>query len=805
MKQHQDWKKLDRGIFRHIPALPSRHMERDMKSLTGLGKITLFIVTTGLLLCSLPACTHALDRDGQKPEKKTVLLISSYHPGFPTFFQQIDGIKSVFENRNIALDVEFMDSKRFYTEINLDNFYRAIAYKLSNLKAYNAIIVTDDNAFAFVLDHQAELFESTPIVFCGVNNVDKALAQNENSHVTGVIEAVSMVETLELMLGLNPDVTNIIAIVDDTPSGQGDLVTFYQSASQFTGVAFSEISLPGLTWVELAEALKKVDKHQAVLLLSAYRDKTGASLDFNESLELITENLGAPLYHLWYHGMGAGILGGKLISHFEQGKTAAGIVLQIIAGKPTEEIPVLNESPNRYVFDYDKLKEFKIAKSALPPKSTIINDPQTFYDRYKGLLRAAASVVAVLLLLVFLLSINVFKRRQAEKEIQRHRDQLENQVRQRTTELKIAKDKAQQYLDIAGVILVAIDADRRVTLINQKGCEVLEGTAAEIIGKDWFGTFIPENMRPDVIQAFHRLMSGEIEPVEYFENPVLTQGGRERLIAWHNALLRDDGGNIVGTLSSGEDITEQKHAEKQITSLNQNLLHRTAALEAANKELEAFAYSVSHDLRAPLRHIEGFLELLEKKAAAALDEQSRHYMETISDSAKKMGLLIDDLLSFSRMGRQAMAFQHVELRSLVRDIIRELEPDTAGRAIDWRIGDLLAVEGDTSMLRIALGNLIANALKFTRSRQKAQIEIGSQPGQNAETVIFVRDNGVGFDMKYAHKMFGVFQRLHRADEFEGTGIGLANVRRIIARHGGRTWAEGQVNQGATFYVALPQN
>jgi light-regulated signal transduction histidine kinase (bacteriophytochrome) len=147
----------------------------------------------------------------------------------------------------------------------------------------------------------------------------------------------------------------------------------------------------------------------------------------------------------------------------------------------------------------------------------------------------------------------------------------------------------------------------------------------------------------------------------------------------------------------------------------------------------------------------------------------------------------------------------VELRALVHDVIRELGPDTAGRTIDWRIGDLPAVEGDTAMLKMVLANLIANALKFTQPRQEAQIEIGSQPGQNADTVIFVRDNGVGFDMTYADKLFGVFQRLHRADEFEGTGIGLANVHRIITRHGGRTWAEGQINRGATFYVALPHN
>jgi PAS domain S-box-containing protein len=395
------------------------------------------------------------------------------------------------------------------------------------------------------------------------------------------------------------------------------------------------------------------------------------------------------------------------------------------------------------------------------------------------------------------------ERRQAEEELAKYREHLEELVRERTAELEVARNKAQQYLDIAGVILVAIDAGRRVALINQKGCEVLQRNPSEIIGKDWFETFVPEKIRQDGIYGFDQLMAGKIEPVEYFENPVLTQDGEELLIAWHNVLLRDESGKIIGTLGSGEDITAQRHSEVQIKKLNWDLKARAAALQAANKELEAFAYSVSHDLRAPLRHIDGFLELLQKKAGTALDEQGRHYMETIAEAAQKMGLLIDDLLAFSRMGRHALAVQSVDLGNLVRDVIRELEPDAAGRTIDWRIGELPAVSGDGAMLRMVLTNLIANALKFTLPRQQAQIEIGSLPGQDAEAVIFVRDNGVGFDMTYVDRLFGVFQRLHRADQFEGTGIGLANVRRIITRHGGKTWAEGKPDQGATFFFSLP--
>ncbi len=253
------------------------------------------------------------------------------------------------------------------------------------------------------------------------------------------------------------------------------------------------------------------------------------------------------------------------------------------------------------------------------------------------------------------------------------------------------------------------------------------------------------------------------------------------------------------------DITERKRAEAAIQTLNADLERRAAELEAANKELEAFTYSVSHDLRAPLRHVIGFTDLLQAGAASGLDEKSRRYLTTITQSAKRMGMLIDDLLAFSRVGRAEMESGAVNLEQTVQEALRELRPEIEGRDIVWKIAPLPEVRGDSSMLRLAWVNLIANAVKYTRTRTRAEIEIGCDSGQDHETVFFIRDNGVGFDMKYVDKLFGVFQRLHRASEFEGTGIGLANVRRIVHRHGGRTWAEGAVEGGATFYFSLPQS
>ncbi len=213
---------------------------------------------------------------------------------------------------------------------------------------------------------------------------------------------------------------------------------------------------------------------------------------------------------------------------------------------------------------------------------------------------------------------------------------------------------------------------------------------------------------------------------------------------------------------------------------------------------------MSHDLRAPLRHIDGYAALLRKSMDQSLNEKAARYLQTISEAAKQMGQLIDDLLVFSRMGRQDMLQTTVNMDQLIKGIQSDLRLDLHGRQISWTIASLPEVKGDPSMLRQVFTNLLTNALKFTSTKPIASIEIGVEPLSSDEIVMYVRDNGVGFDMQYAPKLFGVFQRLHRADEFEGTGIGLANVRRIVHRHGGRTWADGVPDKGATFYVALPK-
>jgi PAS domain S-box-containing protein len=378
------------------------------------------------------------------------------------------------------------------------------------------------------------------------------------------------------------------------------------------------------------------------------------------------------------------------------------------------------------------------------------------------------------------------------------------QERKKAEEALLSSEERYRALVELSPDALFVQIEEEIVFINSAGVKLFGANQPEQL----IGRHTRELVHPDywkMVQQRRRQMMGEGKPLPFLEQKWVRLDGTAVDVEVAAAPLVFAGKSAAQVIA--HDITDRKRTEEEIRRLNadleQRVTERTVELEEANRELEAFSYSVSHDLRAPLRHIEGFVEILCGSSTAALQEESRHHLQTIAGSAKQMGRLIDDLLAFSRTARTELKRTKIHLADLTESVIRDLRQETQGRDIEWVCRDLPDVEADPSLLRQVMANLIGNALKYSRTRKKARIEIGSKAGDQERT-IYVRDNGVGFDARYAHKLFGVFQRLHRAAEFEGTGIGLANVRRIIHRHGGRTWAEGQLNKGATFYFSLPR-
>jgi PAS domain S-box-containing protein len=375
--------------------------------------------------------------------------------------------------------------------------------------------------------------------------------------------------------------------------------------------------------------------------------------------------------------------------------------------------------------------------------------------------------------------------------------------------LRELSEQNEAILQTVPDIIAEVDRNKVYTWVNQAGRQFF---GEEVIGQEAAFYFEGEQNTYEEVQP---LFEGD-PSIVYVESWQRRQDGERRLLAWWCRNLKDANGNVTGALSTARDITERKQAEEEIRRLNaeleQRVAERTAQLEAANKELEAFAYSVSHDLRAPLRGIDGWSLALIEDYYDQLDEAARQYLNRVRGEAQRMGQLIDALLQLSRLTRAEIKKKPVDLTLLAQTIVTRLRAEQPERQVEVVIQPGLTAHGDPTQLEVVLTNLLGNAWKFTNGRDQARLEFGrllpSPGGTTAgrtggeDGAYFVRDNGVGFDMAYAQKLFGAFQRMHKTSQFPGAGIGLATVQRIIHRHGGRVWAEAQVDQGATFYFTL---
>ncbi len=376
---------------------------------------------------------------------------------------------------------------------------------------------------------------------------------------------------------------------------------------------------------------------------------------------------------------------------------------------------------------------------------------------------------------------DITERKQAEEELQETQNYLNN------------------LLNYANAPIIVWDPSFCITRFNHAFERLTELSADQVIGRQLDSLF-PESEREESMGYIRRALAGE--RWEAVEIPILRKDGTVRTVLWNSATLYGADGKTVATIAQGQDITERKQAEEEVMRLNRALVERAAELEAANKELEAFSYSVSHDLREPLRTIDGFSRILQKDYADKFDAEGQRFINIIRGGTNKMAQLISDLLAFSRIGRKEMQLLEIDMGGLAEAVSAELRSAVPERKLRFNFKSLPSAQGDPAMIRQVWANLLSNAIKFTRKKRLAVIEVGGL-AQDGDNIYYVKDNGVGFEPQYKDKLFRIFQRLHTEEEFEGTGVGLAIIQRIIHRHGGRVWAESRVGRGATFYFTLP--
>jgi PAS domain S-box-containing protein len=389
------------------------------------------------------------------------------------------------------------------------------------------------------------------------------------------------------------------------------------------------------------------------------------------------------------------------------------------------------------------------------------------------------------------------------RELQQELEETNKGLIALTLELEESKERFRSIFENAGEAIITLDKADIVQAWNLAAKEMFGYKAEEIIGH-LFHYIVPEELRKKGEPEQLRKKTEDVGKIGNYETQRIRKDGAKVEVALTRSTLRDSEGNITGFVDMLTDITERKKTEAILAQQALAVAHANTELVAVNKELEAFSYSVSHDLRSPLRSIDGFSQALLEDYAGKLDKEGENYLHRVRAAAQRMGELIDDLLALSRVTRREMRHGMVNLSALAGIVAIELQQGQPERGGEFAIAEGVTVNGDETLLRLVLENLLGNAWKFTSKQPKARIEFGVTQ-YDGKPAYYVRDDGVGFDMAHVGKLFAPFQRLHSADEFSGTGIGLATVQRIIKRHGGRVWAEGAVERGATFYFTLPNS
>lgn len=749
--------------LRTVSTAPKRSCHK-----TGFGLLYLVLAVAFVF----PAAGNGAEMTG----KGRVLVLNSYHQGYTWGDNETAGVLDALKAANVKADplIEYLDTKQLPKQ---EHFPQLLAlYRAKYATSPPDVVLTmDDPAFDFALKYRQQLFAGKPIVFIGVNAFQPAMLGGEKN-VTGAMEQQDFRGTVEAALSLQPETREVVVVHDYTPSGlatQREVMHHLAPLSGRISVRF----LPEMTIDQILAALGELRSGSIVLAVSFGVDKAGRVFNHSELARLLSEKSPVPVYSTKVERLGHGIVGGSLMDGHTHGVQGGELALEVLRQGSAAGVPVVEYPRSELMFDYRQLVRFKIPVKRLPQGSKLVNRPQSFYGQHGQVINVALLIIGVLSASLVMVVVANRRRLKAEEEL------LESRSYQVLFEN--ASDPI-FILDCHGHLLESSSVARDMfKLGGDDGQSRLLTELASGEDVDNLRSFLQQIRKEGrgLFKTAFNVPQGESIPVE-ISCRAINYRGEESIFC------------------SVRDIRERVIYEEKLRQLNNELerriKERTKELTQVNRDLSSFCYAISHELLAPVARLKGFSQLLQEDLGENPDE-AMYCAARIVVASEKLQQVIDSVLQLSRLAQSSFSPMPLNLSSMAREIAAEQVAGMPDRHIEVTIADGITADGDLQLVRLCLVNLIGNALKYSAHRATARVEFGFDPGQGA---LFVRDNGVGFDMINAERVFEPFIRLHREEEFAGSGIGLATVARIIELHGGRIWAEAAPDRGATFYFTL---
>jgi signal transduction histidine kinase len=780
--------------------------------------LCLMLVVVMLLSWNAEAVSEEHDARSAPPER--ILVLHSYDQGLSWTHSQHEGIIGVFKDagERYSLYVENMDWRNYADEENLKQLRERFSYKYSD-KKIDLIITTDGAALEFALASRKEMFSDAPVIFSGITDKEVKRLTDGHDRVTGVIEEIDPAGTVRAAYRINPGIRRIYIVYDNSESGilVGEITT--ETVRELVPDA-DIVALNSIYPEMVYDIISKAGQDSVVISTAFMGGMDGTIEGYDYFCSELSRISSIPIYHLYDVGLGNGAIGGSVAVGRLLGEEAAKAALKVLNGEDISNIPFIRQKTTQYVFDYNLLDRFGVDISLLPKESVIINRPYSFLEENLSIVLTVVIIIVMLLMFITILLFYLKRLQMMKNELAMNNSKLTGLYE----DLSAASRKLKkQYDELAAVQSDLNSSEYKLGLLFEKmmnGFFIFEPVynsmnrlvdlrflnvnpgffqnmgipEAEITGMTWLEFFGSPNA---YLAHFQNLIdTGRSERFEVHD----ARTGSYHLV--EPFLITE---NQVGVMF--ENITDYKKALKEVRKLNADLekrvADRTAKLQEAVKDLEAFAYTVSHDMKSPLRAVDGYASILMEDFAHKLDSDAVQMLNNISRISRESIEMINKILQYSRTSTAVMNIEPLDMESLVKEVFDELMPAYPNRDIDLVIeSGLPGVNGDRILLKQMLQNLLSNSMKFTVARDRAVITVGCTITHDFY-IFYIKDNGAGFDMKYSDKLFGLFQRLHSADEFEGSGIGLITVKKIIEKHEGKVWIEGKVDEGATVFFTLP--